>query len=35
MDGDLIFSSNNLHNDSDNNINPQDIILSKAVDIYK
>ena len=33
IDGDIIFSSNNLHNYKDNNIEPQDIILSKAVDV--
>ena len=30
---DIIFSSNNLHNYKDNNMEPQDIILSKAVDV--
>jgi hypothetical protein len=33
IDGDIIFSSNNLHNYKDNNMEPQDIILSKAVDV--
>ncbi len=33
IDGDIIFSSNNLHNYKDNNMEPQDIILSKDVDV--
>jgi hypothetical protein len=33
IDGDIIFSSNNLHNYRDTNMEPQDIILSKAVDV--
>jgi hypothetical protein len=33
IDGAIIFSSNNLHNYKDNNMEPQDIILSKAVDV--
>ena len=33
IDGDIIFSSNNLHNYKGINIEPQDIILSKAVDV--
>ena len=33
IDGDIIFSSNNLHNFKDTNMEPQDIILSKAVDV--
>jgi hypothetical protein len=34
MDGDIIFSSNNLHNYKDHNMEPLDIILlSKAVDV--
>ena len=33
IDGDIIFSSNNLHNYRNTTMEPQDIILSKAVDV--